>query len=77
MNVVGETGTVCDWSDVRPHTLDLPHCTKEICGGHREGDLLPFQVQVCSRVICGYSRSSGRVNRVTSAARKHFAETPY
>lgn len=44
--VVGETGVSCDWSKVRAGTLDMPTCTKSICGGHNENDLLPFEVKV-------------------------------
>lgn len=50
-NVAGETGTVCDWKDVREGTLDMPTCFKAICPGHREGDLLPFMTKVCV-VVC-------------------------
>lgn len=49
--VVGETGTVCDWDDVREGSLDMPTCRKGICGGHGADDLLPFQVKVCARVL--------------------------
>ncbi|CBJ33028.1 Hypothetical Protein RRSL_02205 [Ectocarpus siliculosus] len=44
--VVGETGTVCDWDDVREGSLDMPTCRKGICGGHGADDLLPFKVKV-------------------------------
>lgn len=50
-DVIGETGTVCDWSEVRPATLDLPTCIKQICGGHREGDLLPFQIKLKGETV--------------------------
>lgn len=45
-NVVGESGTVCDWSDVRRGTLDMPTCIKGICGGHNEHDTLPFEIKL-------------------------------
>lgn len=45
-NVVGESGTVCDWSGVRPNSLDMPNCVLGICGGHKYGDLLPFDIKV-------------------------------
>ena len=37
---------ICDWSDVREGTLDMPTCIKGICGGHNAKDLLPFQIKV-------------------------------
>lgn len=43
---VGESGYICDWSDVQEGTLDMPTCTKGICGGHRELDVLPFKIKV-------------------------------
>lgn len=43
--VIGETGYICDWSDVKGF-LDLPKCVKGICGGHKEHDVLPFRVKV-------------------------------
>jgi len=36
-----DTGMVCDWSTVKDVT-DMPTCTKDICPGHKEDDLLPF-----------------------------------
>lgn len=36
-----DTGMVCDWSEATG-TLDMPTCTKGICPGHKEDDLLPF-----------------------------------
>ena len=44
--VAGDTGTVCDWSAVRPGTLDMPSCFKKTCGGHNADDVLPFEVRV-------------------------------
>ena len=46
-DVVGETGMVCSWGDVRPGSLDMPTCSKGICGGHSALDVLPFEVKVC------------------------------
>lgn len=44
--VVGETGMICNWEDVRHGSLDMPSCTKGICGGHAAVDVLPFRVKV-------------------------------
>lgn len=41
---------VCDWSAVRDGTLDMPTCTKGICGGHNEDDILPFAVKVSDAI---------------------------
>ncbi|CAN0399747.1 unnamed protein product, partial [Ectocarpus sp. 12 AP-2014] len=49
--VVGETGTVCDWDDVREGSLDMPTCSKGICGGHGADDLLPFKVKVKGETV--------------------------
>mmetsp|Transcript_19502 Transcript_19502/g.25262 ORF Transcript_19502/g.25262 Transcript_19502/m.25262 type:complete len:635 (+) Transcript_19502:47-1951(+) len=35
-----DTGIVCDWSQVSG--LEMPHCYKETCPGHKEDDVLPF-----------------------------------
>jgi hypothetical protein len=40
-NLPSDTGMICDWSEATG-TLDMPTCTKGICPGHREDDLLPF-----------------------------------
>eukprot|EP00903_Cladosiphon_okamuranus_P019382 g17822.t1 len=48
---VGETGVVCDWTGVREDSLDMPTCIKSICGGHRGGDTLPFEVKVKGETI--------------------------
>lgn len=45
-NVVGESGTVCDWTGVGDDETDLPTCVKGICGGHNKLDVLPFEVKV-------------------------------
>lgn len=50
--VVGETGVVCSWDDVREGSLDMPTCAKGICGGHRATDVLPFEVKVCVYRSC-------------------------
>eukprot|EP00752_Nemacystus_decipiens_P017229 g15434.t1 len=47
----GEAGVVCDWSGVRDGTLDMPTCAKRICGGHKGGDTLPFEVKVKGETI--------------------------
>lgn len=44
--VVGETGYVCNWDGVDPHSNDMPTCVKGVCGGHNAHDMLPFKVQV-------------------------------
>ncbi|CAN0087203.1 unnamed protein product, partial [Scytosiphon promiscuus] len=49
-SVVGETGVVCDWSDVREGSLDMPKCVAGICGGHNADDILPFEVKVNGEV---------------------------
>mmetsp|Transcript_24921 Transcript_24921/g.29436 ORF Transcript_24921/g.29436 Transcript_24921/m.29436 type:complete len:676 (+) Transcript_24921:60-2087(+) len=36
-----DTGMICDWSEATG-TLDMPTCTKGVCSGHKEDDLLPF-----------------------------------
>jgi hypothetical protein len=36
-----DTGMICDWSEATD-TLSMPTCTKGICSGHKEDDLLPF-----------------------------------
>lgn len=51
--VVGETGVTCDWDNVRPGTLDMPVCSKGICGGHKPDDVLPFQVKVRGCAFAG------------------------
>ncbi|CAN0073283.1 unnamed protein product [Ascophyllum nodosum] len=48
--VAGDTGTVCDWSAVRPGTLDMPSCFKKTCGGHNADDVLPFEVRIKGEV---------------------------
>lgn len=48
--VVGETGITCDWDNVREGSLDMPTCSKGICGGHKANDVLPFKVKV--RCLC-------------------------
>eukprot|EP00904_Undaria_pinnatifida_P008202 jgi/Undpi1/4511/HiC_scaffold_18.g07865.m1 len=45
-HVIGETGMVCNWSDVRADSLDMPTCEKGICGGHTPTDVLPFRIKV-------------------------------
>lgn len=50
-NVIGETGTVCDWTDVKPDSLDMPTCVLGICGGHAADDLLPFKIKVNGEIV--------------------------
>lgn len=50
-HVIGETGMVCNWSDVRADSLDMPTCEKGICGGHTPTDVLPFRIKVCSFAV--------------------------
>eukprot|EP00903_Cladosiphon_okamuranus_P013777 g12823.t1 len=49
--VVGETGITCDWDDVRPGSLDMPTCSKGICGGHKADDVLPFRVKLKGETV--------------------------
>ncbi|CAM9333791.1 unnamed protein product, partial [Ascophyllum nodosum] len=46
----GDTGAVCDWSAVRPGTLDMPSCLKKTCGGHYETNTLPFKIKIKGEV---------------------------
>ncbi|CAM9600123.1 unnamed protein product [Ascophyllum nodosum] len=46
----GDSGTMCDWSDVRPDTLDMPSCVKMTCGGHYATDTLPFEIKIKGEV---------------------------
>merc|ERR1719326_677427 len=37
-----DTGVVCDWSGVRPGSMERPACARATCPGHRLHDVLPF-----------------------------------
>eukprot|EP00904_Undaria_pinnatifida_P008379 jgi/Undpi1/4671/HiC_scaffold_18.g08025.m1 len=50
-NVIGETGSVCDWSAVKDNSLDMPTCVTGVCGGHGADDMLPFGIKVDGKII--------------------------
>lgn len=50
-SVIGETGVICNWDDVREGTMDMPTCVRGICGGHKEGDLLPFKIRLHGETV--------------------------
>lgn len=42
-DVYSDTHLVCDWSDVREGSFDMPNCVRgQACPGHRADDILPF-----------------------------------
>jgi len=47
-DIASNTAMICDWSEATG-TLDMPTCTKGVCSGHKEDDLLPFENLLKSR----------------------------